>query len=79
MARCHGTTTLRLWHALVSVLLSLVVAFKAANMFTGTYSNPKEPRECRQMRGVNPVFSPFFPMRYFYKLPCLGGEPEEET
>lgn len=69
---CHQQITSCLWHSDIFLLLSLVVAFTVTNMFTRTYSNPKEMRACGKWGCVSPASVHGVYMRYFYQQPGLS-------
>lgn len=66
-------TSVPLRHS-VSLLLSLVVAFKVTNMFTRTYSNPRASARVWVSEGCeSTVYT-----RYFYRQPRLSGGQRPE-
>lgn len=70
----HERITSRLCHSDVSLLLSLVVAFKVTNMFTRTYSNPRaSARVCLSEGCECTVYT-----RYFYRQPRFNWRTETE-
>lgn len=70
----HERITSRLCHSDVSLLLSLVVAFKVTNMFTRTYSNPRASARVWVSEGCeSTVYT-----RYFYRQPRLSGGQRPE-